>query len=197
MEGKNSVSLTDCTVTGNMDNTYNGDSDENIHCIMIYQSMSGDAAVGEAYFSAEGGSITSNSGDMFYVTNTDCEIYLKKVAFTLANDVFLRVEGNSSSRGWGTAGANGGDVILTAEEQELQGNILVDDISSLNFTMKNGTSFHGAINPDGEGGTVEVTLDADSAWTLTGDSYISSFDGDISSITANGYHLYINGEEML
>ena len=83
VEGKNSVALTDCEVTGNMSNTYNGDSDENIHCIMIYQSMSGDADVGEATFSAEGGSITAKTGDMFYITNTDCEITLKDVALHL------------------------------------------------------------------------------------------------------------------
>ena len=197
VEGKNSVALTDCDVTGNMSNTYNGDSDENIHCIMIYQSMSGDADVGEATFSAEGGSITAKTGDMFYITNTDCEITLKDVAFTLANDVFLRVEGNSSSRGWGTEGANGGDVTLTADSQEFTGNILVDEISSLALTMKNGTSYEGAINPDGAGGTVDVTLDDDSTWTLTGDSYITSFDGDTSNIAANGYHLYVNGEQVL
>ena len=197
VEGKNSVALTDCDVTGNMSNTYNGDSDENIHCIMIYQSMSGDADVGEATFSAEGGSITAKTGDMFYITNTDCEITLKDVAFTLANDIFLRVEGNSSSRGWGTEGANGGDVTLTADSQEFTGNILVDEISSLALTMKNGTSYEGAINPDGDGGTVDVTLDDDSTWTLTGDSYITSFDGDTSNITANGYHLYVNGEQVL
>ena len=197
VEGKNSVALTDCDVTGNMSNTYNGDSDENIHCIMIYQSMSGDADVGEATFSAEGGSITAKTGDMFYITNTDCEITLKDVAFTLANDVFLRVEGNSSSRGWGTEGANGGDVTLTADSQEFTGNILVDEISSMVLTMKNGTSYEGAINPDGDGGTVDVTLDDDSTWTLTGDSYITSFDGDTSNITANGYHLYVNGEQVL
>lgn len=197
VEGKNSVALTDCEVTGNMSNTYNGDSDENIHCIMIYQSMSGDADVGEATFSAEGGSITAKTGDMFYITNTDCEITLKDVAFTLANDVFLRVEGNSSSRGWGTEGANGGDVTLTADSQEFTGNILVDEISSLALTMKNGTSCEGAINPDGDGGTVDVTLDDNSTWTLTGDSYITSFDGDTSNITANGYHLYVNGEQVL
>ena len=197
VEGKNSVALTDCEVTGNMSNTYNGDSDENIHCIMIYQSMSGDADVGEATFSAEGGSITAKTGDMFYITNTDCEITLKDVAFTLANDVFLRVEGNSSSRGWGTEGANGGDVTLTADSQEFAGNILVDEISSLALTMKNGTSYEGAINPDGDGGTVDVTLDDDSTWTLTGDTYITSFDGDTSNITANGYHLYVNGEQVL
>lgn len=197
VEGKNSVALTDCEVTGNMSNTYNGDSDENIHCIMIYQSMSGDADVGEATFSAEGGSITAKTGDMFYITNTDCEITLKDVAFTLANDVFLRVEGNSSSRGWGTEGANGGDVTLTADSQEFTGNILVDEISSMALTMKNGTSYEGAINPDGDGGTVDVTLDDNSTWTLTGDSYITSFDGDTSNITANGYHLYVNGEQVL
>ena len=197
VEGKNSVALTDCDVTGNMSNTYNGDSDENIHCIMIYQSMSGDADVGEATFSAEGGSITAKTGDMFYITNTDCEITLKDVAFTLANDVFLRVEGNSSSRGWGTEGANGGDVTLTADSQEFTGNILVDEISSLALTMKNGTSYEGAINPDGDGGTVDVTLDDNSTWTLTGDSYITSFDGDTSNITANGYRLYVNGEQVL
>ena len=197
VEGKNSVALTDCDVTGNMSNTYNGDSDENIHCIMIYQSMSGDADVGEATFSAEGGSITAKTGDMFYITNTDCEITLKDVAFTLANDVFLRVEGNSSSRGWGPEGANGGDVTLTADSQEFTGNILVDEISSMVLTMKNGTSYEGAINPDGDGGTVDVTLDDNSTWTLTGDSYITSFDGDTSNITANGYHLYVNGEQVL
>lgn len=197
VEGKNSVSLTDCSIVGNMSNTYHGDSDENIHNIMIYQSMSGDAEIGEAYFSAKGGSIISKSGDMFYVTNTDCEIHLENVAFTLANDVFLRVEGNSSSRGWGTEGANGGDVVLTAIAQKMEGNILVDDISTLELTMKEGTAFTGTINPEGEGGTVKVSLDDDSVWTLTGDSYVSSFDGNAANVEVNGYRLYVGGEEFL
>lgn len=196
VEGKNSVTLNNCTLIGNMENTYGGDSDENIHTIMIYQSMSGDADIGEAYFTAEGGSITGLSGDMFYVTNTDCTISLKDVAFTLANDTFLRVEGNSSSRGWGTEGANGGDVILTAEDQTIEGNILVDSISGLDMTMTNST-FSGAINPDGEGGTVKVTMDGGSTWSLTGDSYVTEFSGDVSQITSNGYHLYVNGEQIV
>ena len=197
VEGKNSVSLINSDVTGNMSNTYNGDSDENIHCIMIYQSMSGDADLGEAGFSAEGGSITAKTGDMFYITNTDCTISLKNVAFTLANDTFLRVEGNSSSRGWGTQGANGGDVILNAQQQKLEGNILVDSISSLELSMTDNSTFTGAINPDGDGGTVNVTLDDTSTWTLTADSYVTSFTGDLTNVTANGYHLYVNGELAL
>lgn len=196
IEGKNSASLKNCDVTGNMDNTYNGDSEENIHCIMIYQSMSGDASVGEAEFAAEGGSITSKTGDMFYITNTDCKISLKNVKFTLANDTFLRVEGNSSSRGWGTEGSNGGDVILTADSQEIEGNILVDSISSLDFTMANGSNYQGSINSDNTGGEVEVTLDGDSTWTLTADSYITGFNGELSCVDTNGHHLYVDGEQV-
>ena len=196
VEGKNSVSLKNCDVTGNMDNTYNGDSEENIHCIMIYQSMSGDASVGEADFSAEEGSITSKAGDLFYITNTDCKINLNNVRLKLANDIFLRVEGNSSSRGWGTEGSNGGDVTLTATSQKIKGNILVDSISSLKFSMKSGTELKGSINSEKTEGKVDVSMDSTSTWTLTGDSYISSFDGDTSQVNANGYHLYVNGEKL-
>lgn len=48
-----------------------------------------------------------------------------------------------------------------------------------------------------EGGTVKVTLDDTSTWTLTADSYVTSFAGDLTNVTANGYHLYVNGELAL
>lgn len=196
VEGKNSVSLENCTLTGNMSGTYN-DSSENIHNIMIYQSMSGDADVGTAEFSAEGGSITALAGDMFYVTNTSCEIELENVAFTLAEGAFLRVEGNNSSRGWGKQGENGGMVTLEAENQKIEGNIYVDEISSLDMTLSERSEFTGAVNPDGAAGNVRVVLEEASVWTLTADSYVTSFDGDLSNVTANGFHLYVNGEAVI
>lgn len=148
------------------------------------------------FYGQNAGLLVLNGGKADII-NTDCEIHLENVTFTLANDVFLRVEGNSSSRGWGTEGANGGDVIFTAVAQKMEGNILVDDISTLELTMKEGTAFTGTINPEGEGGTVKVSLDDDSVWTLTGDSYISSFDGNAAYVDTNGYHLYVGGEEFL
>lgn len=196
IEGKNSVSLKNCDVTGNMKNTYQGDSDENIHCIMIYQSMSGDAAVGESTFAAEGGNIISKSGDLFYITNTDCNIKLKNVSLVLDNDTFLRVEGNSSSRGWGTEGSNGGNVELIADSQKIEGNILVDSISALNCSLLNGSNYKGSINAEDTGGKVEISLDKDSVWTLTGDSYITKFEGEISQVHTEGYHLYVNGKKI-
>ncbi|MCC8043041.1 MAG: hypothetical protein LIO69_05970 [Oscillospiraceae bacterium] len=196
VEGKNSVTLNDCTVSAKMVGTYN-DSSENIHAIMIYQSMSGDADVGTAYFTAEGGSITALAGDMIYVTNTHCIISLKGVDFTLADDsVFLRVEGNDASRGWGTAGSNGGDAELTAENQIFSGDIIVDEISTLDMTLTGSTTYTGAVNPDNNGGTVNVTIEDGAVWELTADSYITSFEGDISSVVTGGYTLYVNGEAV-
>lgn len=192
VEGKNSVKLADCTLSGKMQGTYNDDS-ENIQCIMIYQSMSGDADVGEAYFEANGGEITSLAGDMFYVTNTSCEIKLLGVKFNMADGVFLRAVGNSSSRGWGKSGENGGDVKMTLTDQTVEGDIVVDEISSLDLDMS-GSVLTGAINADNSGGNISVFLDENSTWNLTSDSYISSFEGDISNINAGEFHLYVNGE---
>ena len=196
MEGKNSVNLTNCNVTGNMTGTYNDDS-ENIHNIMIYQSMSGDAAQGNASFSMTGGSLTAKQGDMIYVTNTSCDISLTNVNLTLANDTLLTAAGNSSSRGWGTAGSNGAAVTMTTSQQKLSGKITVDSISSLNLSLTNGTTYEGSINTDGAAGTVNVTLDSSSTWTLTGDSYVTTFDGNTANVISNGYHLYVNGAAVL
>ena len=197
VEGKNSVTLENCDVVSEMKGTYNGDSSENIHGIMIYQSMSGDADVGEAGFSAKSGSITAKVGDLFYVTNTDCKIALEDVNLKPANDTLLRVEGNDSSRGWGTEGANGGDVTLTAVNQKLEGNIIVDKISSLDMTLSGNTQWNGAVNSDGEAGTVNVVLKEQAVWNLTADSYVSQFDGDTSQIKANGHHLYVKGKKLI
>ncbi len=93
--------------------------------------------------------------------------------------------------------SDGDDVILNAQQQKLEENILVDSISSLELSMTDNSTFTGAINPDGEGGTVKVTLDDTSTWTLTADSYVTSFAGDLTNVTANGYHLYVNGELAL
>ena len=48
-----------------------------------------------------------------------------------------------------------------------------------------------------EVGTVNVTLDANSTWTLTADTYISSFNGEVSNVVTNGYKLYVNGEAII
>ncbi len=197
IEGKNSIALENCTVSGNMTSSTGGSDDDNLHAVMIYQSMSGDADLGESSFSSNGGSITSLSGDLFYITNTSCKISLTDTKLVTANGQLFTIAGNNSSRGWGTEGSNGGNVTLTTSKQTMEGDITVDDISTLDLTMSENSSFTGTINSSGDAGEVNVTLDDTSTWTLTGDSYVTSFTGDVSQITANGYHLYVNGSAVV
>lgn len=193
LEGKNSVTLENCTITGNMQGTYQGDKNENYHTLMIYQSMSGDADEGEANMIIIGGSIIGLNGDLFYSTNTTSTLSLNNVSLTLSNDTLLRVCGNDGTRGWGTVGNNGADMTFNAMNQSLTGNIIVDKISSLVLNLSEKSSFEGAIHTEEEGGTVAVLLNDNSTWTLTSDSYITSFEGNLDHINMNGFTLYING----
>ena len=108
IEGKNSIALENCDVTGNMSDTKGSSSEENIHNVMIYQSMSGDADVGTSTFSMTGGTLTAKNGDMIYVTNTHCVLTLSGVTIQNedADGALLRVVSNSASHGWGAAGSN-------------------------------------------------------------------------------------------
>ena len=170
--------------------------------IMIYQSMSGDADSGTSSFNMSNSSLTSKNGHVFHVTNTNAVINLENVKITNkdSENILLSV----CDDGW-----DGADNIATlnAINQKLEGTILVGSNSTLNFNLKKGSNFNGSIsgtitNAKGSSvstkvGTVNVTIDQDSIWTLTSDTYITSFDGDISSINSNGYTLYVNGVAII
>lgn len=193
VEGKNSVTLNNDTLVAD-NNTKNGDKSDYYQAVMIYQSMSGDAAAGTSSFAAEGGSITNKNGDIFFVNNTATEISLKGVEITNEDSEgnFLRAE----AAGWGNEGSNGGKVNLNASGQTINGNILVDDVSVLNMYLKDGSSYSGAINPEGQKGDVYAEISDDSTWTLTADSYVSGLTvSEGGSIDLNGHKLYVDGKE--
>ena len=193
IEGKNSVTLENTTLT-DTNNTLNGQS-TTYKNIFLYQSMSGDAASGEAVFTAKDSNITTNQGDTFYVTNTTATINLENNQITNNDQTsnFLRIQQDS----WGKSGSNGGTVTLNLTNQTAQGNIIVDSISSLNMNLTNGSSFTGTINSDNQG-EVNLTLDTSSNLTLTADTYLTSLtnaDSTNSNINLNGHKLYVNGIE--
>lgn len=195
IEGENSIALEDCTVYGNMSDTKGSSSDENVHTVMIYQSMSGDAEVGTSGFTMTGGSLTSNNGDMFYITNTNCTLSLTGVKLTNkdSDGYLLNVTGNSASHGWGSAGSNGAQVTFTANKQTLEGDIRVDSISTLDMTLSGNSTFTGTINvvDNEDGGTAVsdnavITIEKGSTWNLTCDCVISSLTNN-GTINFNGY----------
>lgn len=191
VEGKNSVTLNDVELVAS-NTSKNSDKSNYYQAVMIYQSMSGDAANGEASFTANGGSIANANGDIFFVNNTVATINLKNVAITNsdASGVFLR----AAAAGWGNEGSNGGQVTLKAQAQEINGNMLVDGVSNLNLYLADGSTFNGTINPDGSEGDVYVEISGGSKWVLTGDAYVKSLTCDADSIDLNGHTLYVDGQ---
>ncbi len=195
IEGKNSVTLENVELT-DTNNTLNGQS-TTYKNIFLYQSMSGDAASGEAVFTAKNSTITTNKGDSFYVTNTTATINLEgnKIINNDSTGNFLRVQKDS----WGKSGSNGGTVTMNLTNQSATGNIVVDSISKLALSLNNGSSLTSAINSE-NAGEVSLSLDSSSKLTLTGDTYLKSLtnaDSTNSNIVTNGYKLYVNGVQLL
>ncbi len=196
IEGKNSIELTNCDLTA--DNTALNGNATFLDSIMIYQSMSGDADSGTSSFTMTGGSLTSLSGHVFHVTNTNAVITMNgvKVVNKDGEGVLLSV----CDDGWSGAG---NVAKLNANGQALEGLLLVGGNSTLTLNLTNGSAFTGAVsglitNAKGtvvstEAGTVHVSLDASSTWTLSADTYITSFTGDPAGVISNGYTLYVNG----
>ena len=199
IEGKNSIELVDCDLTAS--NTACNGNATFLDTIMIYQSMSGDADSGTSAFTMTGGTLTSKSGHVFHVTNTNAIITLTGV--TIVNEDGENILLSVCADGWSGAG---NIATLNAIRQMLTGTILVGSDSELTLNLSDGSAFVGAIsgsitNAKGttvstDVGTVHVSLDAASSWTLTADTYITSFDGDLSSVVTNGYALYVNGEKL-
>ena len=199
IEGVNSIELTNCDLTAN--NTKCNGNATFYDSIMIYQSMSGDADSGTSSFTMNGGTLTSKNGHVFHVTNTNAIINLSgvKIVNEDSDGILLSV----CADGW-----NGDSNIATlnADGQSLNGTIKVGDDSELTLNLTNGSDFTGAIdgeitNASGETvstevGTVAVSLDSSSTWTLTADTYITSFDGDASNVISGGYTLYVNGSAL-
>ena len=197
IEGQNSITLENSNVEGNMSDDKGSSSDTNVHNVMIYQSMSGDAEVGKSTFNMTKGTLTNNNGDLIYVTNTTSDIALENVNI-VNNDSdgrLLAVLGNDASHGWGTAGSNGGNVTFTAKDQKLDGKIEVDTVSTLKLTLSGSTEFNGTVNivDNAENGTAvdnnaEVTVGEGSTWNLTGDVKISKLTNN-GKINFNGYKI--------
>ena len=182
VEGKNSITLTNSNVTGYKDNGF-----------MLYQSFSGDAENGIARLKAENNTLTTHAtGAFLYVNNTTAEVDLSNNAISMPNTSTL-VKAAADSR-WGKTGENGGHLTLRTSNQELNGNIMADSISTIALDMTNGSSLVGAINTDNTAKEVTVKLSKDSNWILTGDSYVKSLSNEDttgSNIQLNGYKLVV------
>lgn len=200
LEGKNSLRLYNCDLTGNMSDDDQNDCTWNV---ILYQSMSGDSEEGEGTFQMTGGSLTAKNGGQFYTTNTQSTFYLSDVDITNASDseFFLRCTGNNNQRGWGTSGSNGADCNFTASSQTMEGDVIYDSISNLDFYLTKGSVITGAFVDDetyaGEGGdgSANLYIDSDSSWIVTGDSTLTNLQSEGTIQDAEGKTVTIKGTD--
>lgn len=163
----------------------------------VIVTKTGDAETGTSKFTAKNSTITTNKGDTLYVTYTDAVITLENNTI-INNDStgnFLRIQKDS----WGTTGQNSGSVTLTLKNQTVDGNIVVDSISTLSMELSDSSSFEGSINSSNEAKSITLKLSKNSKIKLTGDSYVTSLDDEDTSyknIDFNGYKLYVNGKSV-
>lgn len=182
VEGKNSITLRDCDLTGAGENG-----------VMLYLSTSGDAAEGTARFSAADSRIaTTSDGPMFYITNTDAEAVLENTTLEYGSGILVKASGNNTNH-WGEEGANGGNFTLNATKQELEGDITCDEISTVALSLADGSSYKGTIDGSHTGKEVSILLDEDSVWEVTGDSYVAAItdaDESLDNLKSNGHTIY-------
>lgn len=184
IEGANSITLTDSVLTSSVDD---------LRGVMLYQSMSGDAEGTEGAFTMTGGSLayTGANGPLFFVTNATGQIALSGVELTVTSGILAQAGATDT---WGTAGANGGNIVLTADAQTLDGDLVADEISTITLTLANGSTLAGAIDSADTAQSAALTLDASSSWSVTADSHLTTLADDaaldgttITNITGNGH----------
>ncbi len=195
IEGKNSIELTDCDLTGYAQGNRQDDEDTwvDLGGVFIYQSMSGDADVGTSQFSAKNSKLAIaedssvySEAPMFHVTNTACVINLDNTELSFGSGTFLEIAGQNQ---WGSEGSNGGVAELNTDNEKIDGNVIVDSISSLTWNMEN-TEFKGMVNSTGN---TTVNVGSGSTWTLTGDSSVSALSVS-GNIDYGEYKLTVNGQ---
>ena len=199
VEGKNTATVKNstlvCSGKGNRNSVDN--------CgIMIYQSMSGDAGEGTGTVNLSNSTLEvsqnteGKTAPFFFITNTKAVINMENNVLKYPSGLLLKVEGTSE---WGKSGSNGGEVTLNATNQELSGNIEVDNLSSLEINLKENSKLESTINNSNTAKSIVLKLDKTSTLTLTGDTYITTLedeDSSYSNINFNGYKLYVNGSAI-
>lgn len=137
IEGKNSITMTGCTFEVSGGN--NG--------VMLYQSMSGDAADSDATSDCSTLTMTDTTinnntdGAMFYITNTNSVVNING-ANTLksANGELV----SAATGRWGNDGSNGGTLTLNISKMTVADKISADDISAVTVNLSDSAAFTGS-----------------------------------------------------
>ncbi len=149
-----------------------------------------DSKNGITKLSFAGCNIINPLGAAFYVNNSDTQIDLNGDCKVDAK--YLLYTSNTTKK----AGSTEASVTINLNNQEISGDIYMDDLTRLQFNINKGSKYEGSLNPGLESTKLDVYLSDDATLELTGDCYVAKFvidDKDninLQNIIDNGHTIY-------
>jgi hypothetical protein len=137
-----------------------------------------------------GCSVINPLGAAFYVNNTDTQIDLNGDCEVDAK--YLLYTSNITKK----AGTTEANVTVNLNNQEITGDVYMDDLTRLQFNINKGSKYEGSLNPGLESTKLDVYLSDDATLELTGDCYVAEFVIDdteninLQNIIDNGHTIY-------
>lgn len=159
--------------------------------IYIYCTGEGKSSI-KGQFTMRGGSLTSQKGPVFYVTNTTAEIELDNVEINAQNGILLKAITDNSDLGmeYENKSEKGGDVVITARDQKLEGGFVIDKESTLNLTLESGSTLKGYINKENTAKNVKLTVEDGCTIELTENCYVDELNISKNAIIIeNGFKI--------
>jgi hypothetical protein len=192
------------------DSSLSSSAKEDGACAVLVYSSDASSQEGEGTFKMVGGSLQGTAGSLIFVTNTRANILLSGVdASAAADGCLLRCTGTTGSGAYGEAGKNGAQCSFTGSGQTLEGNVIWDSISTLDFYLQDASKLTGAVRDDesaaggkkGDGGC-DMYISKDSTWVVTGDSELTNLycagkivdaDGNTVTIKSSSGKRFVRG----
>ena len=132
------------------------------------------------------------TASIFYIKNMKTKINITDTKLKYGSNTLLNVVSEDEY--------NISEVTMTVTDQNLKGNIVVDEYSKVRLNL-NDCTYTGRINKGNVSKNVDVTFDEDSRWALTGNSYVNTLTvtkKDLNNIRkyirSNGYNIYYNAK---
>lgn len=115
--------------------------------------------------------ISIKNGNLIEAVNCNSEIVLEKNTISMPKGAaFIKAFDDE----FGQKGKNGGHVKVTLIKQAVSGNVIVNDISSAVIELEKGSTLKGAVNPEGRGGRVDISLAKGAVWASNSASNITT-----------------------
>ena len=132
------------------------------------------------------------TASLFYIKNMKTKINITDTKLKYGSNTLLNVVSEDEY--------NISEVTMTVTDQNLKGNIVVDEYSKVRLNL-NDCTYTGRINKGNISKNVDVTFDEDSRWVLTGNSYVNTLTvtkKDLNNIRkyirSNGYNIYYDAK---